>query len=235
MNALKNIKKSVQRDTILMQEGRCNTDLGLFASYFGQVRVSQVTEAWPYYEGQPMLPLLQINLETFPTKPKGFEDIAFLCVFTRRDQYPVDTTNKKHWEIRTYKTLDNLVPLTQPTKPHHLQSFTLHPELKTDFPCWEEGRVDESALEERVEDPDDIFELYQEHFPTLEGIKLGGWPYLVQAEISWDSDSIDNGDIDFLIQIDSTEKGRWCWGYQGIAYLGRCIKTGEWFLTWQCY
>ena len=166
---------------------------------------------------------------------KGFEDIAFLCVFTRRNKYPQESINRRHWEIRTYTQLDDLVPLEQPTEPHHLQPFTLHPELKQDFPSWEEGWVDESLLAEGLDDPDDVFEVYQDNFPTLEGLKLGGWPFLAQAEVSWDHPSIPDSDFDFLIQIDSTQKGRWSWGYDGLAYIGRCRRTHEWALTWQCY
>ena len=72
MTSLESIKKSVQRDVIFMQEGRCKTDLGPLASYFGQVLVGKAEETWPCYEGQPMLPLLQVNVENFVKKPKRF-------------------------------------------------------------------------------------------------------------------------------------------------------------------
>lgn len=98
-----------------------------------------------------------------------------------------------------------------------------------DFPCWEDVSI---------ELPKDIGENYYDLFETLDGLKLGGWPRLIQSEISWAPFNLHPAKPEYVFQIDSTKKGQWSWGHDGVAYIGRGTAPGkedEWTLEWQCY
>jgi hypothetical protein len=60
-------------------------------------------------------------------------------------------------------------------------------------------------------------------------INLGGWPTLIQSEISWGKKH--PAAPEYVFQINTTQKGNWMWGDNGTAK-GR---RDEWALDWQCY
>ena len=49
---------------------------------------------------------------------------------------------------------------------------------------------------------------------------------------------VKNANPKYVFQIDTTGKGNWMWGDNGIGYFGKgtveCTKD-DWFLEWQCY
>lgn len=101
--------------------------------------------------------------------------------------------------------------------------------IDEDYPKWEDVNVD---LDE------DVAEAYYDHFENVGGLKLGGWPTLVQSEIFWAPWNKHPASPEYVFQIDTTEKGNWMWGDNGVGYFGRGTSRGhenEWACEWQCY
>mgnify|MGYP000453965509 CR=1 FL=1 len=91
------------------------------------------------------------------------------------------------------------------------------------------------SLEEGMED--ELWDAFSEQHPTARGVKLGGWPSLVQSEIYWAPQNEHPADPKYVLQIDSLKEARWQWGQDGCAYLGRGTAKGrqnEWAFEWQC-
>ena len=92
-----------------------------------------------------------------------------------------------------------------------------------DLPC---------ALPREIEDD------YYDRFPNVSGVKLGGWPTLIQSEIFWAPWNRHPHSPEYVFQIDSVEKGNWFWGDAGVGYFGRGTADGhenDWSIAWQCH
>ncbi|MCA1790726.1 MAG: DUF1963 domain-containing protein [Thioalkalivibrio sp.] len=200
------------------------------ASWVGRVNVALPGEAWPTTEGQPMHALCQINLTEMPFRPAGLEDVELVTVFIGPSELPLDTPNGVGWCLRAYPDIQALVPLKPVSSGAAIRAFPMRPEVvEEDFPCWEDVPI---------ELPDSVEDQYDDLFANSEGIKLGGWPSLVQSEIYWAPLSEHSAEPHYVFQIDSVEKANWQWGDSGIGYFGRGSTPGassEWFLSWQCY
>ncbi|NTW29523.1 MAG: DUF1963 domain-containing protein [Coriobacteriia bacterium] len=199
------------------------------ASWFGHVGICAPGEDWPFWNGRPMVPLCQLNLKEMPFRPPYLEDIDAIAVFVDEEDLPDGAANGQGWLVRTYRDLDSLVPLPSPG------SFSVRPfplfarVVDDDFPCWDDVPI---------ELPEDIADQYEVLFTNSGGLKLGGWPTLVQSEICWAPFSQHPARPEYVFQIDSTEKANWSWGDQGVAYIGRGTVLGStdvWTLSWQCY
>lgn len=90
-------------------------------------------EEWPVSRNKPMLALLQVRVDELPFVPLIISDIAFLTVFVDSQSLPdYDATpNRAKWLIRTYPTLDNLVPLPTPCTPSRVKPFPVRWELQS--------------------------------------------------------------------------------------------------------
>ena len=175
------------------------------------------------------MPLLQLNLDELVFRPPGSEDIRLLTLFVDSKTYPEDDTNGSTWQVRTYSSTSKLVPLSAPTVDFKVRALPLGPPaLVEDYPCFED-------LEEEVEDR--LWEVFKEQHETANGIKLGGWPSLIQSEIFWVPQGKHPAKPQYVLQIDSMPEAGWHWGHGGCAYIGRGTKKGhqdEWTLDWQC-
>ncbi|GAB2559730.1 DUF1963 domain-containing protein [Spirosoma areae] len=196
------------------------------ASWIGNVLVASAEEGWPHASGKPMLPLCQVNLDEFPFKPEPVSDVALITIFISADELPYsEDTNGTSWCLRAYQTTDALVPLAQVKRSSPIKPMQMLPEIiDQDFPCY-----DDCPLQLPATFDDD----YSQLFPNADGIKFGGWPTLVQGEISWAANNPQ-----FAFQIDSVQKARWQWGDNGVGYFGRnTIQTGadRWTFAWQSY
>lgn len=223
------LENQLAKRAIKFQVGGFRPDDSLTASWFGKVLVGKKDDTWPLSNGQPMLPICQLNLAAIPNRPDNLKDIAFIAVFVDANQLPNDTPNGVGWELRTYSSLDELHPLEQKQVESHIKPFQLLAEtFERDFPKWEDCPV---------EIPDEFDDDYYDLFPNQDGIKLGGWPTLVQSEIFWAPFNQHPAEPEFAFQIDSVEKANWQWGDNGVAYFGRGTKpdTKEvWAFSWQC-
>ena len=199
-------------------------------SWFGKVGFCKDGEGWPHYQGKPMHALAQINLTELPFKPSGLEEFEFITIFIGPDELPVDEPNGTKWVIRTYDSLADLIPLEETESGSWLKPFPMKPrEIDEDYPCWEDVPI---------ECPEEIDNDYYDLFENVGGFKLGGWPTLIQSEIFWAPWNKHDACPEYVFQIDTTEKGNWMWGDNGVGYFGRGTAEGkenEWALVWQCY
>lgn len=132
--------------------------------------------------------------------------------------------------IRTYQDIDELIEIEIPTLDSPIKPFPLKAyKIDVDYPCWEDCPI---------EIPDEFEDDYYELFPNQGGIKIGGWPTLIQSEIFWAPYNRHPAEPEYVFQIDSIEKANWYWGDSGVAYIGRGTKPNtkdEWTFDWQCY
>ncbi len=101
--------------------------------------------------------------------------------------------------------------------------------VEEDFPCRDDVPIE---LDKDVEDN------YGDLFENTNGLKLGGWPTLIQSEVWWAPLNRHPAAPEYVFQVDSTEKGNWSWGDGGVGYFGRGTAPGhedEWACEWQCF
>lgn len=222
----------IVRRAVQMEIGGFRPPEAPTASWFGRVLLAGPGESWPTApNGKPLHALCQINLTELPFRPPRLEDLAFLTVFIAGDDdLPDDSPNGSDWCLRAYRTLEELVPLSTVPTSSAIQSFPMRPSVvEADYPCWDDVPCDV---------PEEMHDGYFDLFDTTPGLKLGGWPSLIQSEIYWAPFNKHPIAPEYVFQIDSTEKGNWMWGDAGVGYFGRGTapgRTDEWALAWQCY
>ena len=227
---IESFKREIVRKAIVMDIGGFRPPENPLCSWFGKVSFCLPSEEWPQQRGEPMHALAQVNLTEFPFKPNGLEDFEFITIFIGPKELPMDAPNGDNWELRTYKSIKDLVPLKQSVSSSWLKPFPMKPRVvDEDFPCWEDVPV---------ECPEEVEDVYYDLFENVGGFKFGGWPTLIQAEIFWAPWNKHEANPEYIFQVDTTEKGNWMWGDNGVGYFVRGTSQGkknEWALAWQCY
>lgn len=214
------------------------SNIGHRGSLIGSVGVIGIREDWPSYGGHPMAAVCQVKLDELPFRPAALEDLDFVCLYMAIDPQgdyvlPNSTPNGEGWEVRAYA---HGAPLAEATdqrvggriRPAPL-AFTL---LDEDFPDWDDAVT---LLDQAGIDRDDLW--YHEHVGrAAQGIKVGGWPFLIQSEIYWAPWNRHPANPSFAMQIDSIPEIGLFWGDQGVLYLGRgdFAHRDQWALEWQC-
>lgn len=200
------------------------------ASWFGRVNLAAPDEEWPLTDGKPMHALCQINVEELPFRPVGLEDIGFVAVFVGPEFLPNRAANGTNWCLRAYPTIEALVPLSQIDSAGQIRALPMRGRIvQEDYPKWEDACA---TL------PDEFGNDYYDHFENVGGLKIGGWPTLIQSEIFWAPGNKHPAAPRYVFQIDSTAKGNWMWGDGGVGYFGRGTTEGhenDWACEWQCY
>jgi len=224
------IERQLRRTAIGWEIGGFRPPEDPLHSWFGRVNWCAPGEVWPESGGKLMHALCQINLTGLPFRPPRLDDLALITVFIGPDELPLDTPNGEGWCLRAYPGLDGLVPLAPRETGSPIKSFPMRARvIERDYPCWEDVAI---------ELPPEIGDAYFDLFENIGGLKLGGWPSLVQSEIFWAPWNRHPAAPEFVFQIDTTEKGNWMWGDNGVGYFGRGTAPGrrdEWTLAWQCY
>ena len=195
-------------------------------SWFGGRFVGLPDEEWPSSPAGPMIPLLQVHVSELPYCPPALANVALLTVFHDAREHPthLPAPNGNGWLIRTYSTLEGLVPLNKPDMKPWPKPFPVRWHLAEDEgPNWEDAWsvVDLKAFNEL----DGSGDLFYDRYSNAPGTKFG-WPSLIQHEL-------ENG-AGYVFQIGSEEKAQWTWGDGGVGYF--CLNPdGVWNLEWQCY
>lgn len=233
MSSIVEIRNKLQRRALILEPAIREKDVVDPAwSWFGKVNLCLPSETWPEHDDAPLSPLMQINLSKFPFRPKHLQDVELISVFINESDLPSsDEPNGVGWCLRAYSSVSDLVALVEPDSlESELQAFPLQPAIvDVDYPCHEDVEIDL---------PDELDDNYVDHFKTVEGHKLGGWPYLIQSEIYWAPWNKHPAKPEYVFQIDSCQKGQWQWGDGGIGYFGRGTAAGfenTWTMSWQCY
>ncbi len=223
-------KLALRRRAIVLEIGGFRPPDNADASWFGRVNLAREGEVWPKSGDSPMQSLCQINLTEMPFRPPRLDDIEFITLFVGPDELPDNTPSGTNWCLRTYSSLDELVPLQQKETGSHIKQFPMRPRVvEEDYPNWEDVEIE---LDKDVEDN------YYDYFTNVDGLKLGGWPTLIQSEIYWAPWNKHPAQPEYVLQVDATEKGNWMWGDNGVGYFGRGTTPdheNEWACEWQCY
>ena len=217
-------ERELARPYLAMEIVKKTSRLPMRSSCFGAVTLLDPTAGWPIYDGSTMWPICQFVIADLPVIPGPLSDIAMIQVFMHPEYWEYWNEG---WEIRTYKSLDNL---KKPNKPKINSSITTAriawKQLKNDLPMYSDlpDEMSEGMKEDWCED-----------FPAAECTKIGGWPHPVQQVVGFPEVG-DCFEFEYVFQIGSESEMNWMWGDAGIAHVGR--GTGEhrdkWSLDWQC-
>lgn len=224
------VANQIGRSAIKFQVGGFRPEDSVTKSWFGKILVCKDGEQWPENNGEEMIPICQINLKELSDLPGNINDLDFLTLFVGPQNLPDNDPNGVNWLIRTYESIEELILINQPNVQFPIKPFQMKSEkVETDFPCWEDCPI---------EIPEEMEDGYYDLFPNVEGIKIGGWPSLVQSEIFWAPYNKHEAEPEYVFQINSVFKSNWQWGDSGVAYIGRGSKPGSksiWTFEWQCY
>ena len=223
-------KEALRRRAVVFEIGGFRPTDDFLMSWFGRVSFAAEGEDWPMTGGSPMHALCQINLTQLTFRPPHLSDVDFIAVFVGPNQLPVDDPNGTNWCLRTYSSLADLKPLRLVETGTSIKPFPMRPQVvEEDYPKWEDVKVKLDG---------DFARNYYDHFDNVRGLKLGGWPTLIQSEIFWAPWNTHPASPQYVFQIDTTEKGNWMWGDNGVGYFGRGTSPGyenEWTCQWQSY
>ncbi|MDB5094634.1 MAG: hypothetical protein JWO85_2735 [Candidatus Eremiobacteraeota bacterium] len=142
-----------------------------------------------------MAPIAQLILREAPFRPAVLDDIALLTVFAANLPLHGGEANGDGWLLRAYPSL-----------------------LAADFPDWPDIPDDVSVSAE-IEDE------WEEHFGAHQGLKLGGWPTLLQDQIFWAPFNEHPANPEYAFQIAAVPKAGFGLRGDGIWYFGR--GTGD--------
>ena len=227
---MEEIREKLKRPAIVFEIGGVKDSDDPLESWFGKVNVCSPGEVWPSMDGAPMRALCQINLANLPFRLSGLTDIEFIALFIGPKELPSNAPNGQNWCLRTYQSLSALVPIGQPDLKSMVKAFPMRPRVvEEDFPCREDLPFD---IPESVQDN------YEDLFSNVSGLKLGGWPTLIQSEIFWAPWNQHPAAPEYVFQVDSESKANWNWGDGGVGYFGRGTAKGkedDWACEWQCY
>jgi Domain of unknown function (DUF1963) len=194
-------------------------------SWLGRVRVLGRDEAWPEHRGELMAGICQINVSELPHVPAPLRDVALVTLFLGLEAGvpwpPSDAANGEGWELRAYPAIDDLAPAEGPTAPD-VDAFPVRWELiEADLPSWEDAN---RFLTDA--DIDEWIDRYTEAMGgPVDGLKVGGWPTLIQGEIFWAPWQQHPADPEFVFQVDSDEKtGLACTEGSSTSAAGRCPR-----------
>ena len=168
-----------------------------------------------------MASLAQLNLTESPHVPAELAGYAFISVWIAEVDggllFPDDRANGDGWELRAYTSLDSL----EPVEGHVLdwiQPRQLDWELIDDYPDWDDiaDMVDDDKADELLDDEDMMATLGA----AANGTKLGGWPALIQHEISWAPWNEHDAAPTYCLQIDSEESVNLNLWDNGVLHIG---------------
>ncbi|MCU4156585.1 DUF1963 domain-containing protein [Carboxylicivirga sp. A043] len=220
MRNLKRKIKSLKKDCLLAKQIEYKLDKSILTSMTGGVFWGKNDEAWPLFNSKPLIPILSILTSELPFRTPHFDNIELINVFAYEEGAPIDE-KEGSVVIRTYTDLKELKPLEMPDelmKP----CFKLNWRKVVDYPNGYqlELNLDEGEYRKYLDNNSYLMD----EFPNHHGIKIGGWPYLVQETYFLQMD-----EPDFAFQFDSNEVFMFC--DSGLGYFLINDKNG-WHSHW---
>ena len=206
------------------------------ASCLGLVRAAAPDEAWPTFEGQPMLGVAQLNLREAPFVPPALSDVALITFFLAAHKgedgleyfFPAGRRNGEGWVLRAYDSIEGLVAMPAAYDPGWLSPRGITWERIEDLPDeWGQGGahdlVDFAAIEEILGEDDWNDAVGR----PADATKLGGWPSVIGDDSDEESPARK---ATFCLQIDSDlEVGLDLWD-GGVIHIGSMERAGR--KTW---
>ncbi len=106
------VLRKISRPAKIFEVGGFKPDENTKSSWIGKVLVCEQGETWPESNGEPMIPLCQLNLTNLPYLPDRLKDIQLITVFIDSKIIPSkDEKNGELWCLRAYKNLDSLIQI----------------------------------------------------------------------------------------------------------------------------
>jgi len=226
ITSFKEAKHEIARhrlDGIVARDHKCPQDVTQIASCYGGVFHGRAIDKWPTNNDRPLIPWLQIVARDLPTRLRPFDRFELVSFFIDPETWDDDFAKHDHHSIvvRAYESLDDLVPLDRPeTLPGH-PHYRLEWVTVDDFPCLSHfyEKFDNGVYDQICEDADKL------SLDNKSGIKISGWPTLVQRD--YDLLLTDS----YLMQIDMTEN--YMYGDSGVAYV-YFNPDDRWMISFDC-
>lgn len=209
-------------------------------SGYGGIFWALPNQTWPEFNNKKYLPLLTIRTDELPRPHPLLEDVSLLNVFIHEDLDPM--TDDRAVIIQHYDSFDELRPLIKPSLLNRLlrtstrMNHTFHKiswSLKTDFPDvttleYLLGEDNNKQFWKTLEDAYNLDEIdnFFEQYACLDGMKIGGWPRMIQMS---GIPFIMDGTPDYILQINNTEV--YSYHDSGIGYLLRS-QDGFYTIGW---
>jgi hypothetical protein len=228
-NELDQFRGEIARPASLARSIAGRADPDPFGSWLGRVTALARGAEWPTFEGKPMVGITQLNLRDAPFVPAELEGIGLLALFLAEDDddglvVPDGRPNGDGWLLMTCGPEVELIE----AKPVQLRGLRPRPiawELIDDLPAWDDIAMtpEGEAIEALLED-----EEYEAAVGSAkEGTKLGGWPSLIQGEVTWSPAGDPAPNVSFCLQFDSDETvGLNLWD-SGVIHIGRAVDGGR--------
>ena len=184
--------------------------------------------------GRSMHPVLQIRVDELPEIPPSFEGLALLNIWMDLQSNTFGgAQNGDGFLLRTYENLKGLVPLGVGFREStELPSFPVFwREIIFEQPGWEDMSLELPTNVARAPANDWFFQskYLSDRYYELRSkypVKVGGWPTWIQGS-DWPKDA------QFVLQVDSTDKGKLYLGDAGSFYIFQTSKG--WETRGDCY
>lgn len=194
-------------------------------SWIGRVYLYKPQEQIPLdKDGNLMLPLFQLCLTELPFVPDVLSDTKVITLFIAED-FPKDlAANGANWLLREYFSEEDLCIKALVNRDTFIKPFPLKPHLvEEDYPVWDGGGIPGGIKEEilKLEDKGAIessYDMVENHYSH----KVGGYPTFCQPGINFGEG------FEFVFQIASDEKAHLNIVDNGMIFLAKNSKTGEW-------
>lgn len=178
-----------------------------------------LSEAWPQKDGKDLLPLLSLCVRELPFAPAFLQGFDYWTFFIEPETWEqIDRDGSL--VVRRYKSVIGLRQLVAPPsikpKPLHLRFRKVvdYPDQDALHETWAEQPALLRWLDSRAGE-------LRERFPCHYGIKIGGYPQLIQPTAF-----LKTLDPDFQIQIDCSEY--YHYGDSGIGYVCSGLSYACW-------
>ena len=223
---LDQLKEQIKRQCTEFEAGGFRPTNEIEESWLGQVTLFLPEEELPIDKnGNQMAPLAQFYLPSMPFVPETLSNISVLTVFMSPELEGDSDLMEGFWEIREYRSADNLVRKDFEDGNAWLKPFPLKAGLiEADYPVWDGGGLtsDEEDAFLELENNGAISDYYDVTSHCY-GHKFGGYPSFCQS-------GVDLGPYEFVFQISSDPKIRLNVIDGGSLTFWRHPETAEWKL-----
>jgi hypothetical protein len=166
-------------------------------------------ETWPSRSGRRLVNVLNVNTAELPSVPAFLNRAAYWSFFITPDAFEQSVSDGTLL-VRPYPSVQSLRPLTPPDS--LAAPVRLRFAAEVDYPL---GFALAKCLPEAT--------AFEDQYPCLSGIKLGGYPHMIQGTAF-----LESLDPEFQIQLDCSS--HYCYGDSGIGF----VYGGLSAVIWEC-
>ena len=229
---IEKIKQKFRKKAIAFQTGGIKPTLQKGESWIGKVCWQHSGEEQPLSNnGEPMIPLATIFVPESDYVPSALKNVKMINIFLDvewLDCFSDRNKIKDFFVIRTYESLENIVPCDYSDK-KQIRPFPLVPEyLDNEFPLWTSFNKEEyDLLASAGIDMDNYEDLMFEDNCVMH--KLGGYPCFIQ-----DGFPFEKG-YEFVLQIYSDSKAGFNIVDDGNFYFAYNPEIKDWSVKCDFY